>query len=150
LRRRIFQIKEAKEIIKKALVCRLAVCEDSNPYIIPVCFGYKNGFLYIHSAPEGKKIEILKKNKKVCFEIDIIEDIVSSDLACEWDIKYESVIGFGEAFFIENLEEKKEALKCIFKHYSKSSPVISEDEIRKVTIIGIKIKNMTCKKSYGE
>jgi len=31
------------------------MCENNNPYVVPVCFGYESGFLYIHSAPNSNK-----------------------------------------------------------------------------------------------
>jgi len=79
--------------------------------------------------------------------MDIIEKIIPSNIACKWSMKYQSVIGFGEAFFIEDEREKREALKCILKHYSNKFFPISEEEIQKVTVIKIKIKDLTCKKS---
>ena len=57
---------EIEKIIMKAIVCRVAVCEDNEPYVIPMCFGFKDGALFFHSAQEGKKVEILKKNDRVC------------------------------------------------------------------------------------
>ena len=60
---------ELESIIGAAMVCRLAMSEDDRPYIVPLCFGYKDGNLYFHSAEEGKKLEILRVNSSICFEI---------------------------------------------------------------------------------
>ncbi|MBU3917342.1 pyridoxamine 5'-phosphate oxidase family protein, partial [bacterium] len=55
-------------IINDSKVCRLGLSDDNRPYVVPLCFGYENDTLYFHSAHKGMKLDILKKNKQVCFE----------------------------------------------------------------------------------
>ena len=62
---------EIESIIKQSWVCRLAMSVDGEPYVVPLCFGYAEDVLYLHSAKEGKKIEMLKQNSAVCFEFDL-------------------------------------------------------------------------------
>jgi nitroimidazol reductase NimA-like FMN-containing flavoprotein (pyridoxamine 5'-phosphate oxidase superfamily) len=69
-------------IIERALVCRIALCDDSTPYILPVNFGYEGGCLYIHCALKGKKLDILKRNPMVCFEVDIDHALVVGATPC--------------------------------------------------------------------
>jgi nitroimidazol reductase NimA-like FMN-containing flavoprotein (pyridoxamine 5'-phosphate oxidase superfamily) len=150
LRRKEKEIKNKKEIeriIKKALVCRIAVSDNNYPYVFPVCFGYKDSSLYFHCALQGKKIEILKKNNNVCFEIDIDIELVESDKGCDWGMRYLSVIGFGKARFVEQAEEKKEALSVIMKHYSDKDYQFPENSFEKVRVVKIEVKGMTGKKS---
>ena len=61
----ITDIKSIEKIIHKAKVCRLALSLDDTPYVVPVCFGYSAETIYFHSAKEGKKIDIIKKNKQL-------------------------------------------------------------------------------------
>ncbi len=75
-------------IIKKASICRLSMAKDNQPYVVPLCFGYDEKSLYIHSGPGGKKLEILKRNPEVCFLIDIDHKMVTSDAACDFEFKY--------------------------------------------------------------
>ena len=107
------EIKENQEIaaiMQKAEVCRIALVDGDSPYIVPVNFAVHDNHLYFHSAMDGRKIDILRKNNKVCFEIDIDTEIFKSSEPCSWGMKYLSVIGFGQAFFIENPGEKKKAI----------------------------------------
>ena len=60
-----------EDIIKRSTVCRLAMSDNNSPYVIPINFGYENSTVYFHSAREGRKIDILKKNPNVCIEFDI-------------------------------------------------------------------------------
>ena len=151
MRRKDKEIKnkiEIETIIKRAQVCRIGLSDDNMPYIIPVNYGFRNNCLYIHSASEGKKIDIIKKNNNICFEIDLDHELSISDVQCASSMKYRSVIGFGKAMIIENLQEKQEALNIILDHYSpKSIANYNEKLIKKLSVIKIIIEKMTGKKS---
>jgi len=150
MRRKEREIKDKAEIeriIQEALVCRVALSDGDSPYVFPVCFGFKDGTIYFHSAQEGKKIEILRKNSKVCFEMDIDIELVEGEKGCEWGIRYSSVIGFGTASFVEDIEEKKKALHVLLGHYSDKSYEFSELSLNEVAIIKIRVESMTGKKA---
>jgi len=140
-------IEEIEKIINKASVCRLALCENDTPYIVPLCFGYKNKTLYFHSAFAGKKIEILKKNNNVCFEIEADIEINKGDNACNWNIQYKSVIGFGKAFLIYDIHEKTTALDILMSHYSEGKFDYLQNSLNRTLIIKVIIEHMTGKKS---
>jgi hypothetical protein len=104
--------------------------------------------IYFHSAKQGKKIEILKENKHVCFEIDLDFDIKEADSPCEFSAKYKSVIGLGEAEFITNPQKKREALNIIMDHYTgKREYKFNEEMLKKTIIIKVDILELTGKKS---
>lgn len=140
--------KEIEAIIERATVCRIGLSEDNLPYVIPVNFGFKDNNIYFHSAPMGKKIDILKKNNNVCFEIDIDHEIIISDDKCNSSMKYRSVIGYGKAVIVDDLNEKREALNIIMNHYtSKDLYEYNERLLKRMAIIKIEIDSMTGKKS---
>ncbi len=136
-----------ESIIRKASVCRLALCQDDRPYIVPLCFGYKDRTLYFHSADQGRKIEMLRRNNNVCFEIDTDQKLVQADQACGCSMKYRSVIGFGRATLIEDVESKRKALDIIMQHYSDKAFEYPAEAIESTMIIKIKIDSMTGKQS---
>lgn len=136
-----------RDIIRNALICRLALSDDNRPYVVPLCFGYRDNILYFHSSPEGRKIEILEKNSNVCFEFDIDHEVVQEEKACKWSMNYRSVIGFGKASFVDDLEEKKKGLDAIMEHYSGRSFDYPEPALKETTIIKVEIESMTGKQS---
>lgn len=143
----IKDIMEIESIIGKSNVCRIALCENNSPYIIPICFGYKDDCLFFHSANAGKKIDIIKKNNNICFEFDDYDGLLLSENPCDWDIKYLSVIGSGKASFIHDFDEKIKALSIIIEHYSDSSYEFQKNNIDSVTIFKVEIENITGKRS---
>lgn len=136
-------------ILKEAQVCRIALCNDNKPYIIPMNFGFKDNYIYLHSAGGGKKIDILNKNNNVCFEVDIENELVISEIACNWGMKYYSVIGSGKAYFIEDINEKENVLNIIMQKYSEEnlkSFEYSEKSLNKTVIIKIELTEIIGKK----
>ena len=145
--RAIGELAEIELILRRSLVCRLGLTEENRPYIVPLSFGFKDRTLYFHSAPEGKKIEILRKNSKVCFEFDLDHEVLVDEKACKWGMKYRSVIGFGKASFVEDLEEKRKGLDVIMQHYSGRSFQYPEPAVENVFVIKVEIESMTGKES---
>jgi nitroimidazol reductase NimA-like FMN-containing flavoprotein (pyridoxamine 5'-phosphate oxidase superfamily) len=137
-----------EDILQRALVCRIALSEDNMPYIVPVCFGYKHGCIYIHSSRHGRKMEIIRTNNKVCFEVDVDVEPVPGEPACKWTIKYRSVIGFGTASIVEDPQQKIDALNVVMEHYSgRGSHHYEPHPLDLTAIIKIEIESMTGKRS---
>lgn len=135
-------------IIKETDVCRIALSDGKKPYIVPMNFAYKDNTLYFHSATEGQKIDILRKNNQVCFQMDIKTELVISEIPCNWGMKYLSVVGFGKAQIIDDDTEKKAALDILMSKYSsENSFEYSDEAICKVMVIKVEIEKMTGKKS---
>jgi hypothetical protein len=135
-------------IIDRADVCRVAFCDGNIPYIVPMNFGYRDDCLYFHCAREGRKIEMLKKNENVCFEMDIEHELVKNEKPCEWGMKYYSVIGFGKAELVEGNDEKRKALDIIMSRYSDSKSFeYPENILNNVKIIKVSITEISGKKS---
>lgn len=139
---------ELETLLQGAQVCRLGLSENNNPYIVPMNFGYKDNCLFFHCATEGKKLDIIQHNPKVCFEIDTDHEIVKpEERPCKWSAKYRSIIGFGTAFIIEDLYEKSIAMNVIIEHYGGNRHDFSEGELENVGIIKIQIDSITGKKA---
>jgi len=134
-------------VLRQARVCRLALCDAGSPYLVPVCFGYRENNLYFHSGLGGKKLEILDRNNRVCFEVDVNVELVTGPGPCDCSMNYLSVIGTGRAYLVEEAAEKIEALNEIMKHYSRPAGGYDPDMLEETTVIRIEIESMTGKKS---
>ena len=134
-------------IIRSAQVCRIGLCDDGQPYVVPVCFGYADGVLYFHSAPRGRKVEVLRKNDAVCCEFDVDVEIVRNGDACNWSVRYRSAIGFGKASIVEEPEEKRRALDVIVAQYGGKPQEYPEDTLRRTAVIKVEIESLTGKTS---
>lgn len=110
-----------KSIIDKCEVCYVGMADGNNePYVVPYNFGFHNGMLFLHSAQQGKKMDILRKNNKVwiVFSTDHQMAFQHQDVACSYLMRYRSVMISGRVEFLESNEEKAEALNIIMKKYT--------------------------------
>jgi uncharacterized protein len=110
-----------EEIIAKCGYCSMAMVDKNNePYVLPMNFGYDEGVVYLHSAPGGKKVDILRNNKRVClaFSADHLLRHQNEDVACSYSMKYRSVLVYGKVEFIDDPDEKRKALNILMKQYT--------------------------------
>lgn len=136
-----------EDIIARAPVCRLALADNGEPYVVPMNFGYRNGVLYFHGAPNGRKIDIIGQNPRVSFEMEVDLAVAESDVPCNWSMRYRSVIGFGIASIIEDPVEKREAIGVIVEHYTHRFLAVPDEKVRRAAVIKVIIDRMTGKQS---
>jgi nitroimidazol reductase NimA-like FMN-containing flavoprotein (pyridoxamine 5'-phosphate oxidase superfamily) len=136
-----------EDIIARAPVCRLALSDNGEPYIVPMNFGYRDGVLYFHGAASGKKIDIIGRNSRVSFEMEVDIAIVESDVPCNWSMRYRCVVGSGTASIVEDPEEKRRAIGIIFAHYARRFAAVPDVKVRRAAVIKVVIDRMTGKQS---
>jgi nitroimidazol reductase NimA-like FMN-containing flavoprotein (pyridoxamine 5'-phosphate oxidase superfamily) len=151
MRRKEKEIKDPEEIVailKQAPVLRLGLCCQAVPYVVPLNFGYRDGCLYLHSGKQGKKMDMIRANPRVCFQTDLDVEVIPSDKPCDWGAKFASVIGFGTASILEDPEEKRSGLDAIMEHYASQPAQPYPDSILEHTaVIKVLVEGMTGKRS---
>lgn len=153
MRRKDREIKDFEEImgiLKKSSVCRVAFFDEEFPYIVPLNFGVKaNGntvTLYFHCANEGKKMDLLKRNNKVSFEMDSPDKFFDGEKACYSTMEFESVCGNG-TLEIAGEDEKIPALKLLMQQYSNKREFdFDPKELKAVTVLKLTINEITGKR----
>ncbi|HKL01839.1 MAG TPA: pyridoxamine 5'-phosphate oxidase family protein [Desulfotignum sp.] len=148
MRRREKQITrtaDIEEILQQGQVCRLGFADRNVPYIVPMNYGYQDSALYFHSAPEGRKIDLIRANPLVCFEVDELVKMNKAANACDWGASFKSVIGTGTARILDTPEEKKAGLDIIMAQYSDRSFNYPDGKLAKTAVIKVTIEEMTGK-----
>ncbi len=135
------------EILTKSNVCRIALNDGEYPCIVPLNYGYRDNTLYIHSAPAGKKIGLIRKNNSVSFEIEYFTEIEKHEKSCKWTTKYRSIIGNGKIEIVEDIEGIKSGLDVIMEHHGKFDNTYDEKYLKNMVILKLSIKNLTAKQS---
>jgi len=139
---------EIDAIIRGCQVCRLGMTDGAEPYIVPLCFGYDGRSLYFHCANEGRKLEILERHNRVCFEFDAVESMVAAAEACDWSIRYRSVMGTGTAHVIRDAVAKRQALVLVMAQYASGRAfTFPEASVTRTTVIRVDIAGLTGKQS---
>jgi uncharacterized protein len=135
-------------ILANNTVCRIAITDIEAPYIVPLNYGYSGNQLYFHSAPEGRKIELLKKNKFVCFEIEEQVEVIEGEKACDYTTHYRSVIGYGSVDLVSDFQEVKEGLDIIMRQHGRVERNEYNEKYRgKILILKLRIVRISCKQN---
>jgi nitroimidazol reductase NimA-like FMN-containing flavoprotein (pyridoxamine 5'-phosphate oxidase superfamily) len=128
------------DLLREAMILHLGLSDEGIPYIVPLNFVFFYDRLYFHSSPIGRKMEILSRNPRVCFEVESEVEVVPADDACDWGMRCRSVIGEGVAMRVEDEEEKRVALQALMRKYSgRSDWTFSLDQVQKVAVIRVRI-----------
>ena len=137
-----------EEILKEQKVGRLATLNlNGYPYVTPVHFVYENNCIYIHGLSKGQKIDNIKNNSNVCFEIEEMLGLILDEKPCDVNTAYKSVIILGNAKLVEG-EKKVEALKAVVSKYTPHLANIpfSENMLKATSVIEIEIVEATGKR----
>lgn len=149
-KREITDFEEIIEVMKRCDVCRLALNDDGYPYIIPLNFGMdvSDGriTLFFHSALEGYKTELIKKDNRASFEMDCKHQLQYFEDKGYCTMSYESVIGSGKIRIL-NDGEKSEALKKLMNHYHpEKDAYFNPEAISRTMVYILEVEKVTGKR----
>jgi len=152
MRRAEKEIKDERiinEILTRAKFCHISIHDEPYPYLVTVNYGFMDGCLYFHSAPEGKKIDLLRRNPHVCFQVITDLKMRAGDDPCnDWTMKYKSIAGYGKAEIINDHTGKAAGLNVLMAHYSLKGPfTFSKKRLEETMVIRIRIESITAKGS---
>ena len=136
-------------ILDTAKVLHLGMAVDNEPYVVPMSYGYtmEEGKLviYLHSATQGKKLDMLRKNPNVFFEIDCDLMPFEGRVPCQYGLVYSSIMGRGNARILENVEEKKHAMSVLMKTQTGKEFTFEDRLVSIVAVIRIDVAEYTAK-----
>ena len=147
--RQVTDPQQIKEILDTAQVVHLGLCIDNEPYVVPMNYGYtmEDGklTLYLHSAVRGKKLDMIRSNPKVFFEMDCDRKPFEGNLPCQYGLSYSSLMGRGTAAIVEDVEEKKKAMSILMKTQTDKDFSFEDRLVSIVTVIRIDAAEYTAK-----
>ena len=147
--RQITDEKQIMKILDTGKVLHLGLAVNDEPYVVPMNYGYtmEDGKLvmYLHSAVRGKKLDMIRANPKVFFEVDC--DLVPFEgvLPCQHGLSYSSVMGRGTATIVEDTQEKMKAMTILMKTQTEKDFEFNERLVSIVAVIRIDVAEYTAK-----
>ena len=149
--REIKDFREIAEVLNKCEVCRIALNDDGYPYIVPLSFavGETKGktVLYFHSATEGKKTELIKKDSRAAFEADCSNRLFFDEEKGNCTTEYESVTGKGKICFVDDESEKIAALKAIMRHYGREDFAFNFALLPYTAVLRLEVESISGKRN---
>ena len=148
--RQVTKVSEIEETLNKCKIFRVGMMDDHGIYVLPLNFGYflddSKLELYFHGAKTGKKVELLRENISIGFEMDCEHELIEDDNPCEYSYKYASIIGQGKATIISNDLEKAKALNFLMKHQAGSTFEFNQKMLDTILVYKIMVENFSVKR----
>ena len=140
---------QIRAILDTAKVLHLGLCADNEPYVVPMNYGYamEDGklVLYLHSAVQGKKLDMIRANPRVFFEMDCDQMPFEGEKPCQYGLVYSSVMGRGTARIVEDVEEKMQAMTLLMKTQTGKDFSFNDRLVSIVAVIRIDVTEYTAK-----
>ena len=140
---------QLRHILDSGKVLHLGLSVNDEPYVVPMNYGYtmEDGKLviYLHSAVKGKKLEMVRTNPRVCFNIDCDRMPFEGRVPCQYGMVYSSILGRGTAALVEDPEDKMEAMSILMKTQTGKDFTFNERLVSIVTVIRIDVTEYTAK-----
>ena len=147
--RQVTDPQQIRDILDAGKVLHLGLAVDNEPYVVPMNYGYTmeegNLVLYLHSAVRGKKLDMIRANPKVFFEIDCDWIPFEGKLPCQYGRSYSSIMGKGTARILEDVDEKKAAMTYLMKTQTSKDFSFSDELVSIVAVIRIDVSEYTAK-----
>ena len=138
-----------RDILDRAQVIHLGLSDEGQPYVVPMNYGYvlEDGKLtfYLHGALEGYKYEVMGKNPRISFSIECDVKLFEGRVACQYGTVYSSIMGKGTAVFVEDIEEKKQAMSVLMKTQTGKDFTFDEKLVSIVRVIRLDITEFSAK-----
>lgn len=149
---RALDLESSRACLSRAWVGRLATVGMDGAYVTPLCFAYAPpDTIYFHCAHRGHKLDNIDRDPRVCFEVDEVFEVTSARRACDYSIRYASVIAFGVARRVTDCREKSKALAMLMDKYGGDSyPAVSAEEKSEATVIAVDIQYLTGKSNLPQ
>ena len=152
LTKRELQVTEPQQIrhiLDTGKVLHLGLAVDDEPYVVPMNYGYaledEKLTVYLHSAVQGKKLDMIRANPNVFFEIDCDLMPFEGRVPCQYGLVYSSVMGRGKATIVEDVEEKKRAMSILMKTQTGKDFTFEDRLVTIVAVIRIDVSEYTAK-----
>ena len=147
--RQVTDEKQILQILDTGKVLHLGIAVNNEPYVVPMNYGYtkENGKLvmYLHSAVRGKKLDMIRANSKVFFEIDCDWKPFEGVKPCQYGLAYSSIMGKGVARIVDDVEEKKKAMSILMKTQTGKDFTFEDRLVSIVAVIRIDVEAYTAK-----
>lgn len=141
---------EMEAILGQCPVGSLAtVCFDGSPYVVTVNYVYHDAKIYFHGALEGKKIDNIAHEPRVCFEAHVVDRILPAPRATKFSMRYQSVVVHGRACLLDDLAAKRKALMMLTARYAGDCPFEppTDKEVAATAVVEIEVSEMTGKRN---
>ncbi|RIE06863.1 pyridoxamine 5'-phosphate oxidase family protein [Candidatus Cryosericum odellii] len=150
MRRKEYEVTDTaviRHILGRATLCRVAMVDGSEPYLVTMNCGWDGEHLLLHGAIQGRKLDILHANPRVCVEVDEDVQLVFGATGEECTANYVTVIGTGTVSFVLDSSAKNRDLNVIIGQCHPGVPkeVFPDEALSRVVVLEVQFDHLSCK-----
>ncbi len=140
-------------ILDEAFICHVGFIVEGKPVVIPTSYVRVADEVYIHGSAASRMLRSLEKGIDVCVTVTLIDGLVLARSAFHHSINYRSVVIFGKANAVDDLEEKFRALHAFTEHvvpgrWADVRPP-DENELRATLVLRLRLAEVSAKVRTG-
>lgn len=154
--RQIHDLEAIRALLDAETHLHLALCTEGAPYVLPMNYGYELMpwgalTLYLHCAPQGRKLELMERDARVGFAISRQERVESASSPCGWTARYRSLLGSGTLCVLDLVPQKRHALDVLMQHLGHEGPAVYDAAaLEKVCVLRLNVEAYTCKSNLPQ
>ena len=140
-----------EELLQNSIVGHLGCYDNGTPYVVPISYAYDGQYIYCHTY-EGMKIQMMRKNPKVCFQVEELKNMANWKSVIAWGRFDELGIGMERNVAIHTLLSRSlPILSSVTTHLGKEWP-FSADDIKEIKgiVFRIKVENKSGRFEEGQ
>lgn len=103
-------------ILDEALVCHVGVCDEGQPYVLPMNFARVGDAVCFHGSVASRLMQALRRGAPACATVTLLDGLVLARSAFHHSMNYRSVVILGVAREVTAVAEKRAALAAIVEH----------------------------------
>ena len=140
-------------ILDEGFICHVGFIVDNRPFVIPTGYGRAGDQLYIHGSAASRMLRTLREGIDVCVTVTLIDALVLARSAFHHSMNYRSVVIFGRAQVVEDVDEKMKALQVFTDHIMRGrweeSRQPNEKELRATLVLSLPLAEASAKIRTG-
>jgi uncharacterized protein len=152
--RAVYDKAQIHGILDGGFVCHIGFVVDGQPFVIPTAYGRSGDEVYIHGSPASR---VMRRGAEdgldLCFTVTLVDGLVLARSAFHTSINYRSVIVYGRARHVTDLQEKQSAMRCFTNHVihgrweEVKQPTYSE--LKATTVLALPLDEVSAKIRTG-
>jgi uncharacterized protein len=140
-------------VVDEALSCHVGFAVDGRPWVVPTIHARVDDRLYLHGAVANHMLGSLADGIEACVTVTIVDGLVLARSAFHHSMNYRSVMIFGRATRVDDLEEKQAALRALVEHVvpgrSADAREPSTNELRTTLVLSLSMSEASAKVRTG-
>jgi uncharacterized protein len=152
--RAVYDKDQVHAILDEGFVCHIGFVIDGRPFVIPTAYGRSGETLYIHGSPASRVMRRgAEQDLELCLTVTLVDGLVLARSAFHTSINYRSVVVYGKARHVSDLQEKQSAMRCFTNHVipgrweDVKQPTYSE--LKATTVLALPLDEVSAKIRTG-